>query len=146
MPSPSLLPLVPTAQSSVVAARVRFDETDAMGIVHHARYLGFFELARIEWLRARGIRYADWARTGRHLAVIEASCSYLQPARFDDELAIAVTLAELRTASLRFVYTLRRDGTVLAEAGTRHACIDDSGRPRRLDEAMLEGLRRGELG
>ena len=52
--------------------RVRFDETDAMGIVHHGRYLGFLEIARVEWLRKRGIRYVDWAAAGRHLAVVDA--------------------------------------------------------------------------
>ena len=142
---PSLVPLDAESSQSLVQVRVRFDETDAMGIVHHGRYLGFLEIARVEWLRKRGIRYADWAAMGRHLAVVEASCKYVQSARFDDLLDIEVTLSELRAASLRFVYVIRRGGVVLTEGMTRHACIDDDGKLCRLDDAMFEVLKRGEI-
>jgi acyl-CoA thioester hydrolase len=144
MPSPSLFPIDPAIATSVVPVRVRFDETDAMGIVHHGRYLGFLEIARVEWLRKRGIRYADWAAQGRHLAVVEATCKYVQSARFDDCLEVEVALSELRAASLRFGYTIRRDGAVLTEGMTRHACVDDDGKLCRLEESMLEVLRRPE--
>jgi acyl-CoA thioester hydrolase len=144
MAPPSLFPLDPATSSSTVRVRVRFDETDAMGIVHHGRYLGFLEIARVEWLRKRGIRYADWAAGGRHLAVVEASCKYMQSARFDDELDVEVTLSELRAASLRFTYVIRRGGEALTEGMTRHACVDDAGKLRRLEEAMLDVLRRPE--
>jgi acyl-CoA thioester hydrolase len=142
---PSLVPLDAESSQSLVQVRVRFDETDAMGIVHHGRYLGFLEIARVEWLRKRGIRYADWAAMGRHLAVVEASCKYMQSARFDDLLDIEVTLSELRGASLRFVYVIRRGGVVLTEGMTRHACIDDDGKLCRLDDTMFEVLKRGEI-
>lgn len=142
---PSLVPLDAESSQSLVQVRVRFDETDAMGIVHHGRYLGFLEIARVEWLRKRGIRYADWAAMGRHLAVVEASCKYMQSARFDDLLDIEVTLSELRAASLRFVYVIRRGGVVLTEGMTRHACIDDDGKLCRLDDTMFEVLKRGEI-
>lgn len=145
MASPSLVPLNPEVSTSHVQVRVRFDETDAMGIVHHGRYLGFLEIARVEWLRKRGVRYAEWAAMGRHLAVVEASCKYLQSARFDDLLEIEVTLSELRAASLRFSYVIRRAGAVLTEGMTRHACIDDDGKLCRLDDAMFRVLERGEI-
>jgi len=145
MALPSLFPLDPATSSSTVRVRVRFDETDAMGIVHHGRYLGFLEIARVEWLRKRGIRYADWAARGRHLAVVEAACKYMQPAHFDDELDVEVTLSELRSASLRFAYVIRRDGDVLTDGMTRHACVDDSGKLCRLEEAMVDVLRRPEV-
>lgn len=142
---PSLVPLDPAKGSSLVPLRVRFDETDAMGIVHHARYFGFFEIARVEWLRKRGVRYADWALAGRHLAVVEASCRYLLPARFDDELIVEVTLCELRAASMRFGYVLRRGDAILTEAMTRHACVDDKGKLCRLDDEAFAVLTRAEL-
>lgn len=145
MASPSLVPLDPHTVTSHVEVRVRFDETDAMGIVHHGRYLGFLEIARVEWLRKRGIRYADWAAMGRHLAVVEASCKYVQSTRFDDLLVIEVSLLELRAASLRFAYVIRREGVVLTEGMTRHACIDDDGKLCRLDDSMFDVLKRGEI-
>ena len=141
---PSLVPLNPETSTSHVEVRVRFDETDAMGIVHHGRYFGLLEIARVEWLRKRGIRYAEWASMGRHLAVVDVTCKYMQSARFDELLDIEVTLTELRAASLRFAYVVRRDGTALTEAMTRHACVDNEGRLRRLDEAMFDVLRLGE--
>ena len=146
MASPSLVPLDPAKTRSAVTVRVRFDETDAMRIVHHARYLGFLEMARVEWLRKRDVRYADWAAAGRHLAVVEANCKYVQPACFDDLLTVGVELIELRAASLRFSYEIRRDGVLLTEGMTRHACVDDDGKLCRLDDAMFEVLRRGEVG
>jgi acyl-CoA thioester hydrolase len=144
MAPPSLFPLDPERSSSLVSVRVRFDETDAMGIVHHGRYLGFLEIARVEWLRKREVLYSDWAARGRHLAVVEASCQYVRPARFDDVLEVRATLSELRAASLRFTYTIRREGVLLTEGMTRHACVDDEGKLVRLEDAMIEVLRRAE--
>jgi acyl-CoA thioester hydrolase len=102
------------------------------------------EIARVEWLRKRGVLYADWAAQGRHLAVVEASCKYVQPARFDDVLDVEVVLSELRAASLRFTYTIRRSGVVLTEGMTRHACVDDAGKLCRLDDEAFTVLRRPE--
>ena len=115
-----------------------------MRIVHHGRYLGFLEIARVEWLRKRNARYVDWAAMGRHLAVVEASCKYMQSARFDDVLDVEVDLVELRAASLRFAYTIRRDGVIITEGMTRHACVDDDGKLCRLDDDMFAVLRGGE--
>ncbi len=144
MAATSLVPLNPAKTRSTVSVRVRFDETDAMRIVHHGRYLGFLEIARVEWLRKRNVRYVDWAAMGRHLAVVEATCKYMQSARFDDLLDVEVDLVELRAASLRFAYTIRRDGVIITEGMTRHACVDDDGKLCRLDDDMFAVLRGGE--
>ena len=140
----SIVPLNPLKLRSVVTVRVRFDETDAMGIVHHARYFGLFEIARIEWLRNRGVLYADWAAMGRHLAVVEATGKYLQTARFDELLDIETELSELRAASLRFSYVIRRSDVVVTEGMTRHACINDDGKLCRLEDDMIALLQNGE--
>jgi acyl-CoA thioester hydrolase len=131
---------------SLVRVRVRFAETDLMGIVHHASYLAYMEVARVEWLRRRGVTYAQWAEQGIHLAVAEVTLRYRAPARFDDELAIETTLAQVRAASVRFDYRIVRlaDGTMCTEGSTRLAYIDHSLTLRRLSPEMIEALDRTE--
>jgi acyl-CoA thioester hydrolase len=124
--------------------RVRFCETDLMGIVHHASYLAYFEAARVAWLRRRGVTYATWAARGWHLPVVEASVKYRAPARFEDVLAIDTTLAELRSHSLRFSYIVQRDGERLAEGETRLACVDAAHKLQRLPEDVAHVLASGE--
>jgi acyl-CoA thioester hydrolase len=139
-------PLDPLATRSLVRVRVRFGETDLMGIVHHGSYVAYLEVARVEWLRRRGVTYASWAEQGLHLPVVELALKYRAPARFDDELELDTTLGEVRAASLRFDYRLVRvaDGTLCAEASTRLACVNDSHELRRFTAAMTDVLTRAE--
>jgi acyl-CoA thioester hydrolase len=134
------------AAVSLVRLRVRFGETDLMGIVHHGSYVGYLEVARIEWLRRRGISYAEWAARGLHLAVVELSLRYRAPLRFDEELEVETRLAELRAASIRFDYRVVRvaDGTACAEGSTRLACVDDRQTLRRIGPEIAEVLARPE--
>jgi acyl-CoA thioester hydrolase len=104
--------------------RVRFCETDLMGIVHHGSYLVYFEAGRVEWLRLRGVTYADWAKANVHLPVVEAHLNYKAPSRFDDLLSVETTLSELRSVSLKFSYVIRRHEMVVAEGWTRLGCVD----------------------
>ena len=119
-----------------------------MGIVHHGSYVAYLEVARVEWLRRRGVAYASWAQRGLHLAVVELSLRYRAPARFDDEIDVETVLGERRAASIRFDYRLLRagDGVLLAEGSTRLACVDAAGRaqahPRR-DGRGARARRRG---
>ena len=141
----SQMPLDPAAALSVVRIRVRFGETDLMGIVHHASYVSYFEVARVEWLRRRGVSYASWTTRGLHLAVVELDVKYRAPARFDDELDVETSLSEVRAASLRFAYRIVRgdaDGqaTLCAEGGTRLACVDERGTLRRFTDEILAVL------
>src|ERR1044071_7606347 len=76
--------LDPPHLTSRMSLRVRFCETDLMGIVHHANYLAYLEAGRVDWLRKRGVTYASWAAQGRHLPVVEVGVQYRAPARFDD--------------------------------------------------------------
>jgi acyl-CoA thioester hydrolase len=139
-------PIDPVAARSVVRLRVRFYETDLMGIVHHGSYVGYLEVARVEWLRRRGVSYADWAHRGLHLAVVDLSLRYRAPGRFDDEIDIETTLGERGAASIRFDYRLQRvgDGTLVAEGSTRLACVDEQGALRRVRGEMAEVLARAE--
>lgn len=131
---------------SVVRVRVRFGETDLMGIVHHGSYVTYMEVGRVEWLRRRGVVYAEWAKSGLHLAVVELTLRYLAPARFDDELDIEVLLGQVRAASVRFDYRIVRpaDGVLCAEGATRLACVDDQQGLRRIGPEMSEVLTRAE--
>lgn len=139
------LSLDPAAARSVVRVRVRFGETDLMGVVHHSSYLAYMEVARIEWLRRRGITYAAMAEHGVHLPVVEVSLKYKAPARFDDEMDVETTLAEVGAVSVRFEYRIVRatDGTLCTEGMTRLACVDNRGL-HRISEEMQEVLRRSE--
>jgi acyl-CoA thioester hydrolase len=134
----------PEAASTRSAVRVRFCDTDLMGIVHHANYLAYFEMGRVEWLRRRGVTYVDWTTRGLHLPVIDVNLRYRAPARFDDELVVMARLVELRAASLRFEYRLERQGVLLAEGSTRLACIGSNHRPQRFPPEVLQVLLSGE--
>jgi acyl-CoA thioester hydrolase len=140
----TLAPIDPAKSQSVIPLRVRFFETDLMGIVHHAAYLTYFEAGRVEWLRRRGVTYAEWANKGVHLPVVEAHLNYRAPSRFDDELEVKTTLAELRTVSLRFTYEITKDGEPIADGMTRLGCIDASHKLLRIPEYMREVMLAGE--
>jgi acyl-CoA thioester hydrolase len=139
-------PIDPVAARSVVRLRVRFGETDLMGIVHHGSYVAYLEVARVEWLRRRGVTYAEWAQRGLHTAVVDLSLRYRAPARFDDEIDVETVLTEWRAATIAFDYRVVRvaDGELLAEGSTRLACVDDKGALRRLHDEMVDVMARGE--
>ena len=128
--------------------RARFAETDAMGIVHHSRYLAWFEAGRVEYLRRRGIDFAAWSRQGLHFAVIEAQLRYRRPVRFDDRVVVETRLAEITRVKVRFAYRLLRAGSepeeLLADGHTVLVCVDDRQAPRRLAPDTLEILRAPE--
>ena len=121
--------------------RVIFGDTDQMGVVYYANYLRFFESARAAYWRSLGRTHKDLDDAGVALPVIEAHCAYKRPAHYEDLLAIELTLAELRAASMRFTYTVRRGADLLAEGFTRHAVIGPNGRPRALPDAIRAMLR-----
>jgi acyl-CoA thioester hydrolase len=129
-----------------VQIRVRFCETDLMGIVHHATYLVYFEAARVEWLRRRGVTYAEWAARGIHLPVVETHVKYRAPAKFDDALDVEVRLVELRTVSLRYEYRIMNaeSGALLVEGSTRLACVDGEHALQKFPEGIVDVLSSGE--
>jgi acyl-CoA thioester hydrolase len=115
--------------------RVRFSETDAMGVANNGVYLAWLEIARIEYLRALGHSYRDVHDGGLDLVVAEAHVRYLKPLQFDDEFEIDCGCAELSRATVTFDYELVSAAGVHARATTRHACVDRvSMRPVRLPE------------
>jgi acyl-CoA thioester hydrolase len=141
-------PLDPERTLTRSRLRVRFCETDLMGIVHHSNYLAYFEAGRVEWLRRRGVTYVEWAARGIHLPVVEANVRYRAPAQFDDVIAIETRLVELRAASLRFEFRMERVADVpelLAEGFTRLACVNSRHAVQRFSTDMLATLGSAEI-
>lgn len=128
----------------MVEARVRviYGDTDQMGVVYYANYFRYFELARVEFLRAQGSSYRDIEAEGVMLPVVEAHCYYRAPARYDDLLVIETTLSAVRRASISFEYAIRREGEaqLLCTGSTMLACVNKDGRPMRLPERILQLL------
>jgi acyl-CoA thioester hydrolase len=120
--------------------RVRYAETDKMGVVYYANYLIWFEVGRTDWLRATGSTYRLMEEEGVQLPVIEAHCEYRHGAKYDDEVEIRTTGRKLSPVRVQFDYQAVRasDNTVLATGHTVHAAIDRSGRPVRMPDRMKD--------
>ena len=112
--------------------RVRFAETDAMGIVHHSRYIPYFEEARVEYLRHLDHPYTLWREQGVDAAVLEVFVRYRQALRFDDEIDVHVLLAAVTRTTFQMAYLVTRDGVAAATAVTVHGAVSSNGRPTRL--------------
>jgi acyl-CoA thioester hydrolase len=107
--------------------RVRYAETDQMGVVYHANYFIWFEVGRVELLRQLGFSYRDMETgDGCFIAVVDARCRYKAPARYDDEIIIRTHIKNIRESLIHFGYELLRanDGTLLAEGETTHLVTD----------------------
>lgn len=129
-------------RTSTSIVRVRYAETDKMGVVYYARYLVWFEVGRTDWLRATGWTYREMEAEGFGLPVIEAHCEYKAGARYDDEVEIRTQARLVSPVRLAFDYELARRGetTVLATGHTVHAAVDRNGRPVRLPARVRELL------
>ncbi len=117
--------------------RVRYAETDQMGVVYYGHYFTYFEVGRVEWCRARGFNYRDMEREdGALLVVAEARCRYKAPARFDDLLRIRTWLKHTRPTVIAFAYELHNSesGQLLATGETVHFITDSNLQPRPLSE------------
>jgi acyl-CoA thioester hydrolase len=119
--------------------RVRFVETDAMGIVHHSNYLAYFEETRVAYLRAIGHPFTEWREAGLESPVLESFVRYRQPLEFDDEMAVHLRLAEVTRATFQMAYLITVDDDAgvarpRATGVTVHGCVTTAGRPTRLPD------------
>lgn len=126
--------------------RVRYGETDQMGVAHHGSYVAYLEEARTEWMRALGTAYADLEREGVGLPVRTMNLRYRAAAHYEEGLDVEIRVARLRPVAVTFGYRILRGGTeeVLVEAEVELACVDLSVRPLRprpLPEGLFEALR-----
>jgi acyl-CoA thioester hydrolase len=120
--------------------RVRYQETDRMGIVYHSNYLIWFEIGRTELFRKIGVSYSELEKDGYYLVVTEANCQYRVPATYDDELEILTRLTELKNTTLTFNYEVRKGGTLITSGMTKHAFIDANGKIVRIPAILTEAL------
>jgi len=117
--------------------RVRYVETDQMGVVYHANYFIWFEVGRVELMRALGVEYTKMEKQDDcHIVVADAHCRYHHPARYDEELRVRTRIAESKNRLIKFTYELFRnsDGTLLATGHTTHIICGSNGRPKTLPE------------
>lgn len=120
--------------TQAIRLRVRYTEVDAMGYLHHSRYLQYFEMGRVELLRARGIRYADLEREGIYFVVTRAEIQYRQPARYDEEIELNTTEVHRGHVKIEHEYAVRCEGKLLATGKTIIACVGRDGRPMAIPE------------
>lgn len=124
--------------------RVRYAETDRMGVVYHANHLVWFEVGRVEFLRQLGFSYRDMEHEDNcHLAVVEARCRYRAPAHYDDEIMVRTHIKNLRESVVHFGYELLRvtDGQLIAEGETTHIAIDANMKITTFPEKYMSALR-----
>ena len=135
-----------TANKQEVSFRVRYAETDQMGVVYHANYLVWMEIGRVELVRSRGFNYKDLEqREGLLLAVVEANCRYLSPARYDQEIVVRTEVVSSNPRMVEFGYAIRSvdPSLLLATGTTRHIWLNREMRPSRLPEAYLGAMKVG---
>ena len=124
--------------------RVRYAETDQMGVVYHANHFIWFEIGRVELMRQMGFSYRDMERDhGLFIAVADACCRYKAPARYDDEIIVRTCLKNVRESVVHFGYELMRagDGVLLAEGETTHIVTDAQMKTTALPEKFLKAFR-----
>lgn len=119
-----------------ITLRVRYPEVDAMGFVHHSRYLQYFEIGRVELLRSRGHSYAELERQGVLFVVVRAECRYKAPARYDEELTLTTRVTRQTHVRIDHAYELKRGGALLAEGNTTIACVDREGNLQQIPEFL----------
>ncbi len=116
--------------------RVRYDECDPMGFVHHSHYLKYFEIARTEMYRASGGNYRDFEASGLFVVVVRVECQYRLPARYDDMLSITASIERMTEAKIIHTYSVERDAQQLVTAQVTLAVIDRSGKPQRIPDSL----------
>ncbi len=140
--SPTDAPLPARGPAVEIEERVRYAETDGMGIAHHKNYFVWFEAGRTEFCRRRGLTYREVESLGFFIVVVEASCRYKKPLRYDDRFIVRTVLEEATPKKFVFAYEILAPdgGTVMAMGRTVHVVVDRKGRVSALPPDVLERL------
>ena len=140
MPEQSQIPSQGTTHWVDCQIRIRYAETDQMGVVYYSNYLIWFEIGRSEYCRKQGFSYAEMeAQTESFLAVAEVSCRYHAPAHYDEIVNIRTSIASLKKRALRFQYQIlnKQSGTLIATGSTTHVILNKNGSPKTLPEKYV---------
>lgn len=124
--------------SGEIQIRVRYAETDRMGLLHHANYLVYFEQARTELLRSQGVSYKDLEDQGYFLVIAKVELKYRSPAHYDDVLTIRTTVTRTSPVRLEHRYEVIRDGVLICEGATTLACVDAEGKLQAMPEWLVK--------
>jgi len=119
-----------------LAIRVRYAETDRMGLLHHANYFVYFEMGRTELLRQRGLTYREVEDCGHLMVIVDVGCKFKRPAFYDDLLTLKTSVAKLTHVKIVHHYQLFRGEVLLAEGHTTLACVDRDGKPQPLPDIL----------
>ncbi len=122
-----------------IEIRVRYAETDRMGLLHHANYVVYFEQGRTELLRKRGLTYRAMEDAGHLLVIVEMGCKFKKPAYYDDLLTLRTIVERVTHVKIVHRFEVCRDGVLLAEGHTTLACVDREGRPQALPDTLRGG-------
>ncbi|TWT58641.1 Acyl-CoA thioester hydrolase YbgC [Thalassoglobus neptunius] len=117
--------------------RVRYCETDAMGVLHHMNYIQYFEMARTEYFRANGGNYRQMEERGLFLVIVDVQCKYKKPAKYDDLLTLRVRVTRMSGAKLEHEYEVLRGAELLATGKTVLACLNRDGEIQRMSNELL---------
>jgi len=113
-----------------ITLRVRYEETDQMGVVYYAKYLVWFEIARTEFFRAKGVEYRKIEDEEKiYVPVVEAHCRYRAPLRYDDEVTVTTRLTDVGATRITFEYEVKKDGETKTTGSTKHAFVNATGSP-----------------
>ncbi len=118
--------------------RVRYDEVDPMGFVHHSNYLRYFEIGRTELLRASGGCYREMEEAGQFVVVVRVDCRYRSPARYDEVIQVKTRIEKVTAGKIIHEYSITRDDTSLVEATVTLAVIDRNGTAQRVPESLID--------
>ena len=132
MNSANSTPNVPRTHETTI--RVRYQETDAQGRVHHANYINYFEIGRVELLRSSGYSYRQLEQSGIMLVVTDLQCKYFLPAVYDDLLLIRTTVSQAKGVRVHHEYRITRDDDLIVQGHSTVACLNQDGKPCKLPE------------
>ncbi|HVN96841.1 MAG TPA: thioesterase family protein [Syntrophorhabdaceae bacterium] len=124
-----------------VPVRVRYADTDMMGIVYYGSYPAYFEIGRSEYMREKGFTYREFEALGYHLVVVGMEAKYYNSATYDDLLIVKTRISELQSRGLAFHYIIYRDETIIVEGRTKHLCVNANKKPVVIPPLLLNVLR-----
>ncbi|HVN25528.1 MAG TPA: thioesterase family protein [Syntrophorhabdales bacterium] len=121
-----------------VPVRVRYADTDRMGIVYYGTYPQYFEIGRSEFMREKGFTYREFEEMGYHLVVTGINVRYHSAATYDDLLNVRTSLADVKSRGVTFHYEVFKDGEIVVEGHTQHICVDRGRKPVRIPPEVME--------
>ncbi len=128
-----------------VPVRVRYADTDRMGIVYYGTYPVYFEIGRSEYMREKGFTYRRFEEAGYHLVVTGMEVKYYNSALYDDLLIVRTSVSDVRSRGLTFNYTILKDGSIVVQGKTRHICLNTDRRPVRIPSSLAAILKDVDL-